>query len=291
MFNSPKFWLTKKSLRVRLTAWYMLLLGCTLIVFSSYLYLQLKSGSIRQVNTTLEVTASEIVANLTVDHNQPHFKETKPFQLHQEQLVNSGFVGRIISNKGKVWDSFGNDEIIASFLPQQKGYYSLKTTTAVWRVYSIPLLVSDRNIVVALNKSTVTSNGLWLLVAQSLYPISQALRHLLLLMLFGFPVVLLLAGFGGLFLANRALNPIDRIIRTAEAINPDDLSYRISYQGVTDEVGRLAMTLDRMLDRIEWAFEHERRFIADASHELRTPLTVIKGRIGVALSRQRSPTE
>lgn len=286
-------WRVKKSLRVRLTAWYMTLLGCTLIIFSSYLYLQLKYGLLRQVDTTLEVTTSEIVANLIVDHNYPHFQDTKPFQLNLHQLANSGFVGRIVDNSGKVWDSFGTNQVIDTFLPQQMGYGNFKNRTVVWRVYSIPLLFTDKgqDLVAEFNKSLASSEQLWLQIAQSLYPINQALEHLLLLMLFGLPVVLLLAGFGGLFLANRALNPINRIIRTAEAIDHDDLGYRIDYQGETDEVGRLAMTLDRMLDRIELAFEHERRFIADASHELRTPLTVIKGRIGVSLSRLRTADE
>ncbi|MCC0178830.1 HAMP domain-containing protein [Waterburya agarophytonicola K14] len=282
----------KKSLRVRLTAWYVMLLGCTLIIFSSYLYLKLQSGLLRQVDTTLEVTTSEIVANLSVDRNSPHFKNTKPFQLHEQQLANSGFVGRIVDDNGKVVDSFGDRRIVNSFVPQQKGYQNLKLQTVVWRVYSIPLLLNNQDFAVAeLNKSSASSEQLWLQIAQSLNPITQTLKHLLLLMLFGFPVVLLLAGFGGLFLADRALNPIAGIIRTAEAIDCDDLSYRINYQGKTDEVGRLAMTLDRMLDRIELAFEHERRFIADASHELRTPLAVIKGQIGVALSLQRTPGE
>ena len=282
----------KKSLRVRLTAWYVMLLGCTLIIFSSYLYLQLQSGLLRQVDTTLEVTTSEIIANLAVDYNYPHFQDTKLFRIHQQQLINSGFVGRIVSEDGKVWDSFGDRKIIDSFLPQQTGSRNLKTKTATWRVYSTPLLSTSQDFPTAkLNRFSVPSEQLWLQIAQSLYPISEALDHLLLLMFLGFPVALFLAGFGGLFLANRALNPIDRIVRTAEAINPDDLSYRIDYRGKTDEVGRLAMTLDRMLDRIELAFEHERRFIADASHELRTPLAVIKGQIGVALSRPRNANE
>ncbi|MFM7369698.1 MAG: histidine kinase dimerization/phospho-acceptor domain-containing protein, partial [Sphaerospermopsis kisseleviana] len=74
-----------------------------------------------------------------------------------------------------------------------------------------------------------------------------------------------------------------------QAIGPNDFTQRIGYQGSTDEVGRLAITLDGMLDRLQAAFEHERRFTADASHELRTPLTVIKGRLGVTLSRERTP--
>jgi signal transduction histidine kinase len=96
---------------------------------------------------------------------------------------------------------------------------------------------------------------------------------------------------GGFFIVDRALRPINKIIDIAEAINPNDFNQRIGYQGLPDEVGRLATTFDRMLDRMQLAFERERRFTGDASHELRTPLTVIKGRIGVTLSRNRSTEE
>src|SRR5262249_57509965 len=61
--------------------------------------------------------------------------------------------------------------------------------------------------------------------------------------------------------------------------------------GRDEEVGRLARTFDQMWDRLQAAFERERRFTADASHELRTPLTVIKGRIDVTMSRARTVRE
>jgi heavy metal sensor kinase len=85
------------------------------------------------------------------------------------------------------------------------------------------------------------------------------------------------------------LRPIDNITRTAQAITASDLGQRIQYQGPADEVGRLAKTFDTMLDRLQVAFVRERRFTADAAHELRTPLTALKGRVGVTLSRSRSP--
>jgi heavy metal sensor kinase len=117
------------------------------------------------------------------------------------------------------------------------------------------------------------------------------LRSLMGLMCFAVPVALLLAGVGGFFLASRALRPVDRITQTAQSISARDLNERIDYQGPDDEVGRLATTFDRMLDRLQAGFEREKRFTSDAAHELRTPLTALKGRIGVTLGQGRQPTE
>jgi signal transduction histidine kinase len=77
----------------------------------------------------------------------------------------------------------------------------------------------------------------------------------------------------------------------AQAINATDLHQRLNYQGPKDEVGRLAMTFDGMLERLQAGFERERRFTGDAAHELRTPLTALKGHIGVILSQSRTPDE
>ncbi len=283
------FWRMRKTLRVRLTAWYILLLGCTLIAFSSYLYLQLKYSLLGQIDKTLKVASTEVLTNLVIDGNRIELNTRQQFLSNQQQLTQAGFVARIITVNGRVEGGFGDYPSMQSIVPQKTGFQNLGVGERVWRTYNLPLKIAKNQITKV--TSDFSSTLYWLQVAQSLQPVTKALEHLLSLMLLGFPLILLFAGLGGLFLADRALRPINRIIRTAEAIHPDDLSYRINYQGVTDEVGRLAMTLDRMLDRIELAFDHERRFIADASHELRTPLTVIKGRIGVTLSRQRTPAE
>jgi signal transduction histidine kinase len=58
-----------------------------------------------------------------------------------------------------------------------------------------------------------------------------------------------------------------------------------------DEVARLAATLNDMLARLHDAFEHERRFVADASHELRTPLALLRTELDLALRRPRSHEE
>jgi len=104
------------------------------------------------------------------------------------------------------------------------------------------------------------------------------------------PGILILSVLGGLLLASRALRPIDRIARTAEEINASDLSRRIEVKS-TDELGRLAGTLNEMFGRLQEAFDRQARFTADASHELRTPLSVIAGNVELGLKRQRSAEE
>jgi heavy metal sensor kinase len=101
---------------------------------------------------------------------------------------------------------------------------------------------------------------------------------------------LAVAGGGGVFLAGRALKPVDRMARSAQDIEESDLSRRIPVQS-KDELGRLASTLNQMIERLEKAFKRQRQFTGDASHELRTPLTVIQAEATLALEKERPASE
>lgn len=263
-----------RTLRSRLTAWYTLLLALALVVFSGYLYLQLEKSLVVQLDTTLQVTASQALDKTIERDGHPAFSQNPESQAATDRLMKAGLAVRLVDPSGTVWDELGHYPKVPHSVPTAKGYLNLTAGEATWRVYSQPL-----------------ENGGWLQVAESLEPTREVSEHLLTLMLLGFPLMLSIAGLGGWFLADRALRPIDRIIHTARAISSQDFTQRIGYRDAADEVGRLATTLDRMLDSLQEAFERERRFTADAAHELRTPLTAIKGRIGVALSRSRTPAE
>jgi len=113
--------------------------------------------------------------------------------------------------------------------------------------------------------------------------------HLLAALVLLVPLIGVLAVASGLFLAGRALDPIDRITRTAARIGAErDLRQRIELPATPDEVGRLVATLNAMLAELEQAFARERQFTADVAHELRTPLAALIGQAEVALARPRS---
>ncbi len=84
--------------------------------------------------------------------------------------------------------------------------------------------------------------------------------------------------FVGAAFSEAALRPIAALTRTARRIHDEqDLSQRVPDEGARDELGRLAATVNAMLDQIEGMFDRQRRFLSDVSHELRTPLTTIRG--------------
>jgi signal transduction histidine kinase len=127
-------------------------------------------------------------------------------------------------------------------------------------------------------------------VARSLGPRSESLDHLRHELIIFLPLALLAASLGGYALAAGALRPVEILRRRAAAVTAGEPS-RLPVPPSGDEVSRLAVTLNDMLARLHAAFEHERRFVADASHELRTPLALLRTELDLALRRPRSREE
>lgn len=111
----------------------------------------------------------------------------------------------------------------------------------------------------------------------------NTLRAMLIASLASLGVIGVAAGGFGWLLAGRALRPLQDIIATARRVADRSLHERIALDGPHDEIKDLADTFDAMLDRLDRAFDSQRRFVANASHELRTPLTINQTLIEVAL--------
>lgn len=93
------------------------------------------------------------------------------------------------------------------------------------------------------------------------------------------------------YLPWRALKPISNKIKKARRIGGESLNIRLDVKNDYDELGELAITFNQMLDRIEKAFESQKKFVSNASHELRNPVTAISGDAQFALMRDRNPEE
>ena len=267
-------------IRVRLTLWYVLLLAVTFIVFAVYLIFRFQYSLRSAMDASLQITVSNTIASLDMED----YRDTNRLTLNlarQSQVGNPNFAMRLISTQSEVWDITSSAQNI-SFWGQAESGYTTEMDVGnedQWRVFSQPVL-----------DSTGETIG-WVQAAQSLRPINETVDDLRVQLFLGIPLILLFAGFGGYFLANRALRPIQQITNTAQEITAQDLSRRLAYRGAMDEVGSLAKTFDQMLERLQSSFERERRFTGDAAHELRTPLTVLKGQIEVTLNRKRNPAQ
>jgi len=89
----------------------------------------------------------------------------------------------------------------------------------------------------------------------------------------------------GWLVAGRALRPVREMTAAAQRISEDSLHERLALHGPKDELKELGDTIDGLLERLEVAFNAQRRFVANASHELRTPLTTMRAAIDVALAK------
>ncbi|MEU5842285.1 HAMP domain-containing sensor histidine kinase [Rhodococcus sp. NPDC047139] len=139
--------------------------------------------------------------------------------------------------------------------------------------------------------NTESAGGVITTVGMSLAETEDTVNRLVVLQTgIGAGVLVALAVAGG-FVVRRSLRPLDEVERTAAAIAEGDLSERVPERDPRTEIGRLSVTFNAMLGKIETAFaateaseesarrseEKMRRFVADAGHELRTPLTTIRG--------------
>jgi heavy metal sensor kinase len=116
------------------------------------------------------------------------------------------------------------------------------------------------------------------------YETLSLLRNALILCV---PLMLVIAVAGGTWIAKRALRPVDAMTADAQAIGMNDLSRRLVVRSTGDELERLAVAWNTMLDRLGGSVQQMKRFTTDAAHELRTPTAIIRSTAELALRKER----
>ncbi len=262
-----------KSIKFRLTAWYLTVIVVLLLIFSTAAYFMVSSNLKQNLDNSLKSRADEIQSILVIGGERAVFIEN----LGEVVLIygsNSNLLNRI----GPNIQITGADTFIRQVLAGQSSFYTAATGGGQQvRLYGIPLNIRP-NLRIAL------------IVGRPLGNITDALVSFRRILVISGLAAVILAGIGGLILAGRVLRPVDRITRTARDIGESDLSRRIDVRS-DDELGRLASTLNNMVERLEAAFNRQKRFTADASHELRTPLAIIQAESTLSLSKERSAAE
>jgi signal transduction histidine kinase len=126
-------------------------------------------------------------------------------------------------------------------------------------------------------------DGRTVVVGSTLAEIDRNLRSLAETMALAGGALIVLSLLGGWWLGGRALAPVSRLAREADAIGSSELDRRLAGVEGDDELGTLARTLNRMLARVEESVRSQRAFVMGASHDLRTPLAALRTELELAL--------
>jgi heavy metal sensor kinase len=258
-----------RSLRFRLVAWYASWLTLLFIIFGIFVYGSLGyylKESLREALARRTRQVADLVQRSPLDWKALGHE----IQSHFAPEANNRFTrvtinGAITYVAGVPSDRGFNPQIVpaASAISEGEsfGRRVLPDGTALF------IVVLSR---VAGDKRLVVEEG------SAEAPIKTTLHRWLVVLVMGLALLILGAVSGGFLLAHRALGPVGRIIRSAERISSRNLNQRLPVPDTGDELERLSIALNHMISRLEEAFQHTQRFLADASHELRTPLTIMQ---------------
>jgi two-component system OmpR family sensor kinase len=283
------------SLRARLLVSLLLLAATALVVAAFAIYAEQRSYLYGRADQTVEAAAAPMTyalgldaRRLTVNPRDRHLTRegrpvASPYRKNLVGFVPEGTFGEYVDPSGNVL----RGPIVASYrraprpaIPTSALEAQSTGTPKLYTVSSTPgFRVRFRVAVVPLQSGAGA-----VAVAVPLGDVDQTLERLVLVEAIVVAALLIALTGLGWAVIRVALRPLDQMSRVANEITEGDLSRRVSPATTRTEIGRLGLSLNRMLVRIEEAFagrarseERQREFLVDASHELRTPLASIRG--------------
>jgi two-component system OmpR family sensor kinase len=274
-----------RSLRFRLTLWYLAFFSILFVLFSVFLYNVLSRSLTARLDDTIlsEATTAAFLF-------QDELAET-----NGDLLKSAAEATGDLQVRDRTIAIFSDGRPLASTTPLPSGPLDqilarAAASTNQATVTAVPAL-GPRGSRVAVHRVVIEGHVYLAVVAGALDGILADLLAVRRAIFIGLPVLLALAGIGGYLLATRTLTPLGWMAAQTRQITESSLDTRLDIGIAAEELRGLAESFNELLGRLDRSFETMRRFVADASHELRTPLAVIRGEADVALSQDRSPAE
>jgi len=270
------------SFKNRIAFNYIITTGLLIFVVFFSIYSIVKISVYSHINEDIKAEVNKHLTEVEIDDEHIgliHDDEWRERE-HNAVAVNPVFV-QFYDNKGNIAEKSPNLKIHTLIFNRNIGDNEFFDTELVTK--------SIRQIQVPIYKNS-TKKG-YLLVAMSLEDAKMVLHNLSQILIFSYPLILLLLFIIARLIAGRSIKPINSIIKTSNIITKDNLKSRIPLPQNRDELYTLSKTINNLLNRIENAVQREKQFTSDASHELRTPLTVLKGTLEVLIRKPRTQSE
>jgi heavy metal sensor kinase len=266
------------SIRWRLTLWNILVLAAVLALFATLVYLLFRNALYEQTDRLLHIGLGQLVGDprveMATDERINHWIEE--YRDHQHLFC-------------AVYRPDGSLHARTPELgPESVPPFPANITERAEYDADLPGIGRQR---VMAERQRLGGQDFIVLLFAPLDAVDSQLARMRAVLLTAGLLVLAVPGVLAYWLARKALAPMDRLRRTADAITADRLDQRLAVPNPHDELGLLAQTINAMIARLERSFAEVRRFTADASHELRTPLTALRTEVEVALRKPLSAAE
>ncbi|MEP6788405.1 MAG: ATP-binding protein [Acidobacteriota bacterium] len=261
------------SIRVKLTLWYIGVLALIIVAFAIVTYSLLLSALEKETNENLTEIARTLSASIQSEQSNDEaalipdeaVKEAlDEFRFNDYQFAvftsGDGLVAK--TTDAELPKGLGNDL-------DPEGFGNIDINGKPFRTFFTPFVIAGHGYKLYTFHSLDDQNDLKARIRSIFYLVA--------------PLLLILAGLGGYFLARKSLKPIAAMGDRAKRISAANLHERLPVANKKDELGNLAIVFNELLDRLDIEFDRQRRFMADASHELRTPVAIIRGESEVAL--------
>jgi len=267
--------------RLRVTLVFTLVMAVVLAVTGFFVYDRLRADLDQSVDHDLQKRAAALAAAIRV--SDVGLGEPALSVLRDPQL---GF-SQVLTARGRLFD------------PARQGGAPVLDGAQVQAAANAPVLTDrtglpglhDERARLLATRLRFEHHTLIAVVSASLTDRDQALESLRKLLLIGGPIALVLAALAAYFSVAAALRPVEAMRARAAEISDTNAERRLPVPPADDELRRLGITLNAMLERIGAALERERAFVDDASHELRTPLAAQRIELELALRHAQSEDE
>ena len=271
-------------IKTRMTLFYTLIVFILLATFGSFLYLGLKTLLLRNLDRQLLVFADAIEDSYDPVNNEFTFLEAGT---ENYQTAKNGWI-RIINKNGSVL--FQSDPFSKAAIAFPLGSVTgLKAEQHLYREFERGNGEHFRSIILPVLNSRAAYLGGWVEVGESLKNLENTLTFFRKLLLISLPVSLLIVGAISFLMVRHLFRPVSLMAAQTERITYENLNERLPVINQKDELGRLALRFNSLLERLENSFRQQRQLLSDVSHELKTPLTILRTRWESEISNVNLP--
>jgi heavy metal sensor kinase len=277
-----------RGLRFRLTVSYVLLFFVLLMAIGLLFRQNLRSQTESEVRTTLEEEWAAAKGYLVIQNERPiwQYDNTDPEEariVDRLRLVHllTDADGNVLTDSS-TYEALGIDspEEVHRILKLKSPEIHVKTDAQ-----GVPYLIKAGVL------PDVHRKPYFFAIGRSLESSRSTVRNFTRAYFLLLPLMLLVTGVLGWFLAGRAIEPVNSVAQAAANVHGSNLTLKIPRRGANDELDRLIDNFNRMTERLHRSFDQIQRFSTDVSHELRTPLTAIRGQLEVALFTADTPEQ